>query len=129
MFVFDIRAKLMFPFSRAINRAAGLKHVVQCMVASVKNIRNILAVALLLLFMFAVIGVQLFKGRFGRCTDPSIQVMAVIMNITKTLIIHASCACLIPITFYEVVLPLLFSNLLSTFFAVEAAMPRKVFAG
>ena len=83
MFVFDIRAKLMFLFSRAINRAAGLKHVVQCMVASVKNIGNILAVALLLLFMFAVIGVQLFKGRFGRCTDPRIQVMTVIMNIIK----------------------------------------------
>ena len=61
-------------FCRAINRAAGLKHVVQCMVASVKNIGNILMVALLLLFMFAVVGVQLFKGRFGRCTDPMVQV-------------------------------------------------------
>ena len=129
MFVFDIRAKLMFLFSRAINRAAGLKHVVQCMVASVKNIGNILAVALLLLFMFAVIGVQLFKGRFGRCTDPRIQVMTVIMNITNTLIIHASCACLIPSTLYKVILPLLFSNLLITLFAVQAAMPRNVFAG
>ena len=74
MLVVSIRAKLMFLFSRAINRAAGLKQVVQCMVASVKNIGNILVVALILLFIFAVIGVQLFKGRFGRCTDPSTQV-------------------------------------------------------
>ena len=72
----------MFLIPRAINRAAGLKHVVQCMVASVKNIGNILLVAILLLFMFAVIGVQLFKGRFGRCTDPGLQVKTVIMSIT-----------------------------------------------
>ena len=76
----------MFLFSRAINRAAGLKHVVQCMVASVKNIGNILVVAILLLFMFAVIGVQLFKGRFGQCTDPNLQVKTTIMSITNTLI-------------------------------------------
>ena len=75
--VFELLSFFFFP--RAINRAAGLKHVVQCMVASVKNIGNILVVAIILLFMFAVIGVQLFKGRFGRCTDPSLQV---IMSIT-----------------------------------------------
>ena len=78
-FVVWIWAPLIVFFPRAINRAAGLKRVVQCMVASVKNIGNILVVAIILLFMFAVIGVQLFKGRFGRCTDPSLQV---IMSIT-----------------------------------------------
>ena len=59
---------------RAINRAKGLKHVVQCVIVAVKNIGNILLVTVLLLFMFAVIGVQLFKGRFWRCTDPTKKV-------------------------------------------------------
>ena len=79
----------MFLFPRAINRAAGLKHVVQCMVASVKNIGNILVVALLLLFMFAVIGVQLFKGKFGRCTDPSLKVNTAFTNDPTASIINS----------------------------------------
>ena len=62
---------------RAINRAKGLKHVVQCVIVAVKNIGNILLVTVLLLFMFAVIGVQLFKGRFWRCNDRAMQVRLV----------------------------------------------------
>ena len=46
---------------RAINRAKGLKKVVQCLIVSVKTIGNIVVVTLLLQFLFAVIGVQLFK--------------------------------------------------------------------
>ncbi|XP_059091600.1 muscle calcium channel subunit alpha-1-like isoform X4 [Tigriopus californicus] len=56
---------------RAINRAKGLKHVVQCVIVAVKTIGNIVLVTLLLQFMFAVIGVQLFKGKFFMCTDRS----------------------------------------------------------
>ena len=56
---------------RAINRAKGLKKVVQCLIVSVKTISNIVIVTLLLQFLFAVIGVQLFKGKFFYCTDDS----------------------------------------------------------
>ncbi|GFG39870.1 hypothetical protein Cfor_08850, partial [Coptotermes formosanus] len=56
---------------RAINRAKGLKHVVQCVIVAVKTIGNIVLVTCLLQFMFAVIGVQLFKGKFFKCTDGS----------------------------------------------------------
>ncbi|KAM7423429.1 hypothetical protein PAMA_011134 [Pampus argenteus] len=55
---------------RAINRAKGLKHVVQCVFVAVKTIGNIVLVTMLLDFMFACIGVQLFKGKFYACTDP-----------------------------------------------------------
>uniref|UniRef100_A0A674MR17 Voltage-dependent L-type calcium channel subunit alpha n=1 Tax=Takifugu rubripes TaxID=31033 RepID=A0A674MR17_TAKRU len=48
---------------RAINRAKGLKHVVQCVFVAVKTIGNIVLVTMLLDFMFACIGVQLFKVR------------------------------------------------------------------
>ncbi|XP_013766153.1 dihydropyridine-sensitive L-type skeletal muscle calcium channel subunit alpha-1 isoform X1 [Pundamilia nyererei] len=56
---------------RAINRAKGLKHVVQCVFVAIKTIGNIVLVTLLLNFMFACIGVQLFKGKFYSCTDVS----------------------------------------------------------
>ncbi|XP_019401893.1 PREDICTED: voltage-dependent L-type calcium channel subunit alpha-1S [Crocodylus porosus] len=56
---------------RAINRAKGLKHVVQCVFVAIKTIGNIVIVTTLLQFMFACIGVQLFKGKFNSCTDPS----------------------------------------------------------
>uniref|UniRef100_A0A8C3L281 Voltage-dependent L-type calcium channel subunit alpha n=1 Tax=Chrysolophus pictus TaxID=9089 RepID=A0A8C3L281_CHRPC len=48
---------------RAINRAKGLKHVVQCVFVAIKTIGNIVVVTTLLQFMFACIGVQLFKVR------------------------------------------------------------------
>uniref|UniRef100_A0A8C2T2Z8 Voltage-dependent L-type calcium channel subunit alpha n=1 Tax=Coturnix japonica TaxID=93934 RepID=A0A8C2T2Z8_COTJA len=48
---------------RAINRAKGLKHVVQCVFVAIKTIGNIVIVTTLLQFMFACIGVQLFKVR------------------------------------------------------------------
>ncbi|KAF8789752.1 Voltage-dependent calcium channel type D like protein [Argiope bruennichi] len=56
---------------RAINRAKGLKHVVQCVIVAVKTIGNIMLVTFLLNFMFGVIGVQLFKGKFYSCSDGS----------------------------------------------------------
>ncbi|XP_035203251.1 voltage-dependent L-type calcium channel subunit alpha-1S [Oxyura jamaicensis] len=56
---------------RAINRAKGLKHVVQCVFVAIKTIGNIVVVTTLLQFMFACIGVQLFKGKFYSCSDPS----------------------------------------------------------
>ncbi|XP_039270704.2 voltage-dependent L-type calcium channel subunit alpha-1D-like isoform X2 [Styela clava] len=58
---------------RAINRAKGLKHVVQCVFVAISTIGNILIITALLQFMFACIGVQLFKGRLYSCTDQSKQ--------------------------------------------------------
>uniref|UniRef100_A0A7N4PMT0 Voltage-dependent L-type calcium channel subunit alpha n=1 Tax=Sarcophilus harrisii TaxID=9305 RepID=A0A7N4PMT0_SARHA len=56
---------------RAINRAKGLKHVVQCVFVAIRTIGNIVLVTTLLQFMFACIGVQLFKGMFYSCNDLS----------------------------------------------------------
>ncbi|XP_029317625.1 voltage-dependent L-type calcium channel subunit alpha-1C [Cottoperca gobio] len=61
---------------RAINRAKGLKHVVQCVFVAIRTIGNIVIVTTLLQFMFACIGVQLFKGKFFSCTDSSKQTYA-----------------------------------------------------
>jgi len=45
--------------------------VFDCVVNSLKNVINIMVVYMLFHFIFAVIAVQLFKGRFFHCTDDS----------------------------------------------------------
>ena len=48
-----------------------VKAVFDCVINSLKNVFNILVVYLLFHFIFAVIAVQLFNGKFFYCTDPS----------------------------------------------------------
>lgn len=43
----------------------------QCVIVAVKTIGNIMLVTFMLQFMFAIIGVQLFKGTFFSCNDLS----------------------------------------------------------
>lgn len=56
---------------KTIKRVPKLKAVFDCVVGSLKNVVNILIVYLLFQFIFAVIGVQLFNGKFFYCTDAS----------------------------------------------------------
>lgn len=56
---------------RMIHRAKGLQRVVLCLVASVRKILSILLMALLAVYIFGVVGVTFFKGRFFSCSDPS----------------------------------------------------------
>lgn len=58
---------------RAIKRAKGLQHVVGCMIVTVYTIGNVFIITVLLIFIFAVMGVQLFKGTFGSCNDATIR--------------------------------------------------------
>ena len=54
------------PLSRPIDQA-----VFDCVANSLKNVFNILIVYMLFMFIFAVVAVQLFKGKFFHCTDES----------------------------------------------------------
>ncbi|KAL8580522.1 hypothetical protein ACOMHN_054677 [Nucella lapillus] len=56
---------------KTINRVPKLKAVFDCVVNSLKNVSNILIVYILFQYIFAVIAVQLFSGRFFYCTDES----------------------------------------------------------
>lgn len=56
---------------KTIKRIPKLKAVFDCVVGSLKNVVNILIVYLLFQFIFAVIGVQLFNGKFSYCNDES----------------------------------------------------------
>ena len=46
---------------KKIKKITGQKYVVKCVIVAIKTIGNIMLVTYLLQFMFAVIGVQLFK--------------------------------------------------------------------
>ncbi|VDO98416.1 unnamed protein product [Soboliphyme baturini] len=54
---------------KTIKRIPKLKAVFDCVVHSLKNVFNILIVFILFQFIFAVIAVQLFKGKFFYCSD------------------------------------------------------------
>uniref|UniRef100_A0A4X2MC37 Voltage-dependent P/Q-type calcium channel subunit alpha n=1 Tax=Vombatus ursinus TaxID=29139 RepID=A0A4X2MC37_VOMUR len=56
---------------KTIKRLPKLKAVFDCVVNSLKNVFNILIVYMLFMFIFAVVAVQLFKGKFFHCTDES----------------------------------------------------------
>ncbi|ESN95222.1 hypothetical protein HELRODRAFT_128993, partial [Helobdella robusta] len=61
---------------KTINRVPKLKAVFECVVNSLKNVFNIMIVYMLFQFIFAVIAVQLFKGKFFYCTDESKTIKA-----------------------------------------------------
>ncbi|XP_045474273.1 voltage-dependent calcium channel type A subunit alpha-1 isoform X10 [Harmonia axyridis] len=56
---------------KTIKRVPKLKAVFDCLVNSLKNVINILIVYILFQFIFAVIAVQLFNGKFFYCSDKS----------------------------------------------------------
>ncbi|XP_028033528.1 voltage-dependent calcium channel type A subunit alpha-1 isoform X3 [Bombyx mandarina] len=56
---------------KTIKRVPKLKAVFDCVVNSLKNVINILIVYILFQFIFAVIAVQLFNGKFFFCSDIS----------------------------------------------------------
>jgi len=56
---------------KTIKRVPKLKAVFDCVINSLKNVINILIVYILFHFIFAVIAVQLFNGKFFYCTDES----------------------------------------------------------
>ena len=62
----------MYMSSVSLSLSVSLSQAVfDCVVNSLKNVLNILIVYMLFMFIFAVVAVQLFKGRFFFCTDES----------------------------------------------------------
>ncbi|XP_027195936.2 ca[2+]-channel protein alpha[[1]] subunit T isoform X1 [Dermatophagoides pteronyssinus] len=55
---------------RVINRAPGLKLVVQTLLSSLRPIGNIVLICCTFFIIFGILGVQLFKGSFYYCDGP-----------------------------------------------------------
>uniref|UniRef100_A0A7M5WIZ7 Voltage-dependent calcium channel alpha-1 subunit IQ domain-containing protein n=2 Tax=Clytia hemisphaerica TaxID=252671 RepID=A0A7M5WIZ7_9CNID len=64
-----MRIMRVFRSLRVVNKIKELKLVCQCVVFSLKRTFNIIIIIVLCLFMFAVIGVNLFNGKFQSCND------------------------------------------------------------
>ncbi|KAK0098542.1 hypothetical protein PV326_007002 [Microctonus aethiopoides] len=58
---------------RVINRAPGLKLVVQTLLSSLRPIGNIVLICCTFFIIFGILGVQLFKGAFYYCDGPDIK--------------------------------------------------------
>ncbi|XP_039290068.1 voltage-dependent T-type calcium channel subunit alpha-1G isoform X3 [Nilaparvata lugens] len=58
---------------RVINRAPGLKLVVQTLLSSLRPIGNIVLICCTFFIIFGILGVQLFKGTFFYCEGPNIK--------------------------------------------------------
>lgn len=71
MFLLRLAAALPLPCLISCSPLPVSQAVFDCVVTSLKNVFNILIVYKLFMFIFAVIAVQLFKGKFFYCTDSS----------------------------------------------------------
>ncbi|XP_047738832.1 voltage-dependent T-type calcium channel subunit alpha-1G [Hyalella azteca] len=58
---------------RVINRAPGLKLVVQTLLSSLQPIGNIVLICCTFFIIFGILGVQLFKGAFFYCDGPGLD--------------------------------------------------------
>ncbi|XP_063708918.1 voltage-dependent T-type calcium channel subunit alpha-1G [Culicoides brevitarsis] len=58
---------------RVINRAPGLKLVVQTLLSSLRPIGNIVLICCTFFIIFGILGVQLFKGTFYHCEGTNIK--------------------------------------------------------
>jgi len=56
---------------RLISRAPKLKLVVRTLVASLETIVNTVAISGIVFLIFAILGIQLFAGKFSFCADPA----------------------------------------------------------
>ncbi|XP_068423425.1 voltage-dependent T-type calcium channel subunit alpha-1I-like [Clinocottus analis] len=58
---------------RLVKRTPKLKLAVEALIASIKPIGNIALICCTLIFIYAILGVQLFKGRFYTCVGEHVE--------------------------------------------------------
>ena len=70
---------------RVISKDEGMKLVVNALLASIPSMSNVVVVCSLVMLIFAIMGVSIFKGAFYRCEDPPTSLSPIDMNtiITK----------------------------------------------
>jgi len=61
---------------RSVKRIPGLQTVVRCLIVSFSNMTPIFALTIMAIFLFAVMGVSLFKGSFDRCAGEQFAYLA-----------------------------------------------------
>lgn len=66
-----MRALRLMRLVRLIARSPSMLNVVQSISLSVKEMSNVVLIQLLIITIFAILGVQLFAGKLYYCNDPS----------------------------------------------------------
>jgi len=64
-----LRALRAFRPLRMISRNKGMKLIVNALMSSLPSMTNVTIVCLLFLLIFAILGVNFFKGKFQRCSE------------------------------------------------------------
>ena len=57
---------------RLVSRSPGMRQIIASIVKALPAVGNVVGVILALMVVFAVLGMQLYMGKLGTCTDPSI---------------------------------------------------------
>ena len=57
---------------RLISRNAGMRLIITSLFKAMPDVSNVVGVIFVIQFVFAVVGMQLFSGSFGSCSNPSI---------------------------------------------------------
>lgn len=70
---------------RMISRNQGMKLIVNALLASLPSITNVTIVCLLSLLIFAILGVEFYKGAFGRCSIEDPEILAKISTLDDCL--------------------------------------------
>jgi len=60
---------------RIINRNEGLRISIQCLIRAIPSIYNVTFLNLMFFSIFAIVGINLFKGKFWYCSHPSSPVV------------------------------------------------------
>ena len=58
---------------RVVSKNEGIKTVVNSLLESIPALLNVLLIVLLFLLVFGILGIQLFKGQLGRCSEDNEQ--------------------------------------------------------
>jgi hypothetical protein len=57
---------------RLVSRNAGMRLIITSLFKAMPDVSNVVGVIFVIQFVFAVVGMQLFSGSFGSCSNPSI---------------------------------------------------------
>lgn len=56
-----------------VSKNEGIKTVVNALLESIPSLLNVLLIVLLFILVFGILGIQLFMGKMGYCTDDIIS--------------------------------------------------------
>lgn len=72
-FVRSFRALRALRPLRLVSKNEGMKTVVNSLLKSIPQLINVMLISLLFYMVFGILGVQIFRGSFGNCSDESVM--------------------------------------------------------